>query len=89
MDICPGPGPCSQSGVCPSVRSSSAAGGRSAHGGHDAAESLAQLQRGVGGQLGRVVEALDLCRAVQQLGEEVGQLLLEVGYRTDRRKGDG
>lgn len=74
---------------CPSFWSSSPVGGHPAHGGHDAAEPLAQLQRGVGGQLGRVVEALDLSRAVQQLGEEVSQLLLEVGCRRRKHRGKG
>lgn len=57
---------------------SSALSGCPAEGGHDAVEAFTQLQGGVGGQLGRVVEAFDLRRAVQQLGEEVCQLLLEV-----------
>lgn len=49
--------------VLPSV-SSSPVGGHP-EGGHDAAESFAQLQGGVGGHLGGVVEAFDLRRAVQ------------------------
>lgn len=45
--------------------SSSPLCGHPADGGHDAAEALTQLQGGVGGQLGGVVEALDLRGAVQ------------------------
>lgn len=45
--------------------SSSSLCGHPADGGHDAAESFAELQGGVGGQLGRIVEAFDLRRAVQ------------------------
>lgn len=45
--------------------SSSPLGGHPAEGGHDAAEPFAQLQGGVGGELGRVVETFDLRRAVQ------------------------
>lgn len=40
--------------------SSSSLAGHPAKCGHDAAEALTQLQSGVAGQLGRVVEAFDL-----------------------------
>lgn len=50
--------------------------------------SFAQLQGGEGGHLGGVVEAFDLYGAVQYLGEEVRQLLLEVGcHREEREQG--
>lgn len=68
------------------VPSSSPLAGHPADGGHDAAEALTQLQGGVAGQLGGVVEAFDLRGAVQQLGQEVGELLLEVGWETERRR---
>lgn len=65
--------------------SSSAFAWKPAKGGHDAAESFAQLQGGVAGYLGRVVEAFDLSGAVQQLGEEVGQFFLQVGCQRRER----
>lgn len=67
-------------GVGP-TSSSSSLGGHPAQGGHDAAEALTQLQGGVAGQPGRVVEAFHLRGAVQQLGEEVCELLLKVSWK--------
>lgn len=58
-------GACDKGEVYCRPLSSSPLGGQPADGGHDAAESLTQLQGGVGGQLGRVVEAFDFRRAVQ------------------------
>lgn len=45
--------------------SSSPLGGHPAEGNDDAAKTFAQLQGGIGGQFGGVVEAFDLSRAVQ------------------------
>lgn len=71
------------------VGGSSAVGGSAAEGdgGHDAAKALAQLQRGVRRHLGRLCERLDLRRAVEQLGEEVGQLLLKISCKRRWVKG--
>lgn len=45
--------------------SSSSFTGDPGHGGHDAVETFEQLQGRVAGNLGRVVEAFDLRRAVE------------------------
>lgn len=66
MDFCPSLGlryrERSQATAPPS---SSALAWHPAKGSHDAAESFTQLQGGVAGYLGRVVEAFDLSGAVQ------------------------
>lgn len=68
------------------MKGSSSVGGRSAdrEGRHDAAEALAHLQGGVRRKLGRLGEAPDLCGAVEQLGEEIGQFLLKVSCKDMR-----